>query len=120
MHPTAPWCSENRRPASHDWTDQDMLIALLPEEPAIAGLAPARVYWWRTSREGAVLDSGEDELRPLRSRFPAERLRMLVPASVTNLYRVAMPVRRAYAVRAALPSSLADRLSTVVEYFHLI
>ena len=97
-----------------------MLIALLPEEPAIAGLAPARVYWWRTSREGAVLDSGEDELQALRSRFPAERLRLLAPASVTNLYRVAMPVRRASAVRAALPFALEDQLSQELEELHLV
>lgn len=97
-----------------------MLIALLPEEPAIAGLAPVRVYWWQTSRNGMVLDAGEDELPALRSRFPAERLRLLAPASVTNLYRVAMPVRRASAVRAALPFALEDQLSQELEELHLV
>lgn len=97
-----------------------MLIVLLPDAPIIEGLAPATLYWWRTSREGVLLESGEDGLRTLRLRFPAERLRMLAPASVANLYRVAMPVRRASAARAALPYALEDQLGQELDELHLV
>ena len=97
-----------------------MLIVLLPETPVIEGLESPPVYWWRTGREGAVLESGQDELTALRARFPAERLRLLAPANTTNLYRVSIPVRRASAVRAALPFALEDQLGQELEELHLV
>lgn len=97
-----------------------MLIVLLPEAPEIQGLEPARLHWWRTGREGALLESGEDDLGALRSRFAGERLRALAPAAAVNLYRVAMPVRRPAAVRAALPFALEDHLGQELEELHLV
>ncbi len=97
-----------------------MLIVLLPEMPAVEGLEAAQLHWWRTSREGALLEAGQDELAPLRARFPAERLRLLAPANATNLYRVAIPVRRASAVNAALPFALEDHLGQELEELHLV
>lgn len=97
-----------------------MLIVLLPEMPAIEGLEPSPLYWWRTSREGALLEQGQDDLSALRVRFPAERLRLLAPASTVNLYRVAMPVRRTAAVQAALPYALEDQLGQELEELHLV
>ena len=97
-----------------------MLIVLLPEMPAVEGLEAAQLHWWRTSRDGALLDSGQDQLAPLRARFPAERLRLLAPANATNLYRVAIPVRRSSAVNAALPFALEDHLGQELEELHLV
>lgn len=97
-----------------------MLIVLLPEMPAVEGLETAQLHWWLTSREGALLESGQDELAPLRVRFPAERLRLLAPANATNLYRVAIPVRRTSAVNAALPFALEDHLGQELEELHLV
>ncbi len=97
-----------------------MLIVLLPEMPAIEGLEQPPLHWWRTSREGALLESGQDQLSALRVRFPMERLRLLAPANTTNLYRVAIPVRRASAVRAALPFALEDQLGQELEELHLV
>src|SRR5690554_7336785 len=100
------WCSENRRPASHEQTDHTMLIVLLPEPLLAAGLESPPLYWWRLGREGGLLESGQDDLPALRRRYPAERLRLLAPATATSLYRVSIPVRRASAARAALPFAL--------------
>ena len=97
-----------------------MLIVLLPDVPAVEGLEAAQLHWWRTSREGALLEAGQDELAPLRVRFPAERLRLLAPANATNLYRVAIPVRRTAAVNAALPFALEDHLGQELEELHLV
>lgn len=97
-----------------------MLIVLLPETPVVEGVAPLPLHWWRTSREGALQESGQDELATLRARFPAERLRLLAPANSTNLYRIAIPVRRASAVRAALPFALEDQLGQELEELHLV
>lgn len=97
-----------------------MLIVLLPEMPAIEGLDPPLLYWWRISREGALVESGQDELSALRVRFPAERLRLLAPANTVNLYRIAIPVRRASAARAALPFALEDQLGQELEDLHLV
>ena len=97
-----------------------MLIVLLPELPAVQGLQATPLYWWQTSREGAVLDTGQAELAALRQRFPTERLRLLAPANATNLYRVAIPVRSASAVKAALPFALEDHLGQELEELHLV
>lgn len=97
-----------------------MLIVLLQEIPVIEGLEPPTLHWWRTGREGAVLESGEDELAALRTRFPAERLRLLAPPNTVNLYRVEIPVRRAAAVRAALPFALEDHLGQELDELHLV
>ena len=97
-----------------------MLIVLLPELLADDGLDAAPLYWWRTSREGSLLDAGQAELAALRQRFPAERLRLLAPANTTNLYRAAIPVRSASAVKAALPFALEDHLGQELEELHLV
>ena len=97
-----------------------MLIVLLPELPADEELQAVPLYWWRTSREGALLDAGQAELAVLRQRFATERLRLLAPANATNLYRVAIPVRSASAVRAALPFALEDHLGQELEELHLV
>lgn len=97
-----------------------MLIVLLPEAPEVQDLEPTRLHWWRTSREGALLESGQDDLETLRARFAGERLRALAPAAAVNLYRVAIPVRRSAAVRAALPFALEDQLGQELEELHLV
>src|SRR5690554_3572657 len=97
-----------------------MLIVLLPEPLLAAGLESPPLYWWRLGREGALLESGQDDLPALRKRYPAERLRLLVPATATNLYRVSIPVRRASAARAALPFALENQLGQKLEELHLI
>lgn len=97
-----------------------MLIVLLPELPVVEGLDAAPLYWWRTSRDGALMEAGHADLAALRQRFPAERLRLLAPAHATNLYRVAIPVRSASAVRAALPYALEDQLGQELEELHLV
>ena len=107
-----------------------MLIVLLPDLPGAtasgvdtsgaAALAPVALHWWRTARDGRLQESGQDSLAELRSRFPAERLRALAPATAVNLYRVAIPVRRATAARAALPFALEDQLGQELEELHLV
>lgn len=97
-----------------------MLIVLLPDLPGIETLEPARLQWWRTGRDGTLEESGQDSLSQLRSRFPTERLRALAPATTVNLYRVAIPVRRAAAARAALPFALEDQLGQELEELHLV
>ncbi|WGK60753.1 type II secretion system protein GspL [Halopseudomonas sp. SMJS2] len=97
-----------------------MLIVLLPDFPGIETLEPTRLQWWRTGRDGTLEESGQDPLTQLRSRFPAERLRALAPATAVNLYRVAIPVRRAAAARAALPYALEDQLGQELEELHLV
>jgi len=67
-----------------------------------------------------LLESGQDDLEALRSRFAGERLRALAPAAAVNLYRVAIPVRRPSAVRAALPFALEDQLGQELEELHLV
>lgn len=97
-----------------------MLIVLLPEPSLTAGLESPPLYWWRLGREGGLLESGQDDLPALRRRYPAERLRLLAPATVTSLYRVSIPVRRASAARAALPFALEDQLGQELEELHLV
>jgi len=97
-----------------------MLIVLLPEPLLAAGLESPPLYWWRLGREGGLLESGQDDLPALRRRYPAERLRLLAPATATNLYRVSIPVRRASAARAALPFALEDQLGQELEELHLV
>ncbi|SDS69723.1 general secretion pathway protein L [Halopseudomonas xinjiangensis] len=97
-----------------------MLIVLLPESESASTQAPATWNWWRLDKEGSVLDSGESRLAELRTRFPAERIRGLVPASAVTLYRVAMPVRRQAAIRAALPFALEDSLGQELEELHFV
>lgn len=97
-----------------------MLIVLLPDFPGIETLEPTRLQWWRTGRDGTPEESGQDSLSQLRSRFTTERLRALAPATAVNLYRVAIPVRRAAAARAALPFALEDQLGQELEELHLV
>lgn len=97
-----------------------MLIVLLPERPTDDGLEAVPLHWWRTSREASLLEKGQDKLAALRVRFPGERLRLLAPANAINLYRVAIPVRRTAAVRAALPFALEDQLGQELEELHLV
>ena len=97
-----------------------MLIVLLPESTGASDQSGLPWYWWRLDKDGAILDSGHHQLKELRSRFPGERIRGLVPASAVTLYRVAMPVRRQSAIRAALPFALEDSLSQELEELHFV
>jgi len=95
-----------------------MLIVLLPDS-----LTPEQeplVHWWRLERDSAILEAGHDLLGTLRQRFPAEKMRALVPPGAVTLYRVAIPVRRAAAVRAALPFALEDQVSQELEELHFV
>lgn len=95
-----------------------MLIVLLPENLLPDSSGPIRMHWWHTDREGSLLDAGLDTLEALRARFAAERMRALVPPSAVTLYRVRIPVRKASAVRAALPFALEDFLSQELDELH--
>lgn len=115
----AGWFCANKRPASHDNnTDRNMLIVLLPD--SFTSEQEPLVHWWRLERDSAILDAGHDGLGALRQRFPGERMRALVPPGAVTLYRVAIPVRRAAAVRAALPYALEDQVSQELEELHFV
>lgn len=97
-----------------------MLIVLLPESPSDSAQNATPWHWWRLDKDGSVLDSGQNRLGELKARFPGERIRGLVPSSAVTLYRVAMPVRRQSAVRAALPFALEDSLGQELEELHFV
>lgn len=97
-----------------------MLIVLLPESSSAEQLASLPLYWWRSDAASVLAESGQDSLARLRVRFPAERLRVLAPATVVNLHRVAIPVRSTAAARAALPFALEDQLGQELEDLHLV
>ena len=95
-----------------------MLIVLLPEHLKPENAGPVQMHWWHTDRDGSLVDAGLDTLEALRQRHPAERMRALVPPSAVTLYRVKIPVRKASAVRAALPFALEDFLSQELDELH--
>ena len=97
-----------------------MLIVLLPEAAHAGAEPPAALHWWRLDKENRVADQGHSALSELRGRFAGERIRALVPASAVTLYRIAIPVRRASAVRAALPFALEDSLSQELDELHFV
>lgn len=95
-----------------------MLIVLLPEHLQPDSPGPVRMHWWHTDRDGSLVDAGLNTLDELHAQYPAERMRALVPPSAVTLYRVRLPVRKASAVRAALPYALEDYLSQELEELH--
>ncbi|WP_150305451.1 type II secretion system protein GspL [Pseudomonas saliphila] len=95
-----------------------MLIVLLPEHLQPDSPGPVRMHWWHTDRDGSLVDAGLNTLDELHAKYPAERMRALVPPSAVTLYRVRLPVRKASAVRAALPYALEDFLSQELEELH--
>lgn len=98
-----------------------MLIVLLPDAAVSAEqLTVTALSWWRTDATGLEVESGQHSLTELRTRFPAERLRALAPATAVSLHRVAIPVRSASAARAALPFALEDQLGQELEDLHLV
>lgn len=97
-----------------------MLIVLLPESTNASSLSAAPWHWWRLDKDGSILDSGAHGLTELRSRFPGERIRGLVPSSAVTLYRLPMPVKRQSAIRAALPFALEDSLGQELEELHFV
>lgn len=97
-----------------------MLIVLLPENPPLPGSSATALPWWRLDREGQLLEEGHNTLADLRLRFAGERLRALAPAMAVGLYRLAMPVKRAASIRAALPYALEDQLSQDLELLHCV
>lgn len=97
-----------------------MLIVLLPEAAHASAEPPAALHWWRLDKEARLVEHGQSGLSDLRSRFVGERIRALVPASAVTLYRIAIPVRRASAVRAALPFALEDSLSQELDELHFV
>ncbi|UAW97480.1 hypothetical protein KEM63_11750 [Halopseudomonas nanhaiensis] len=97
-----------------------MLIVLLPESTNVTAPSAAPWHWWRLDKDGSILDSGAHALPELRSRFPAERIRGLVPSSAVTLYRLPMPVKRQSAIRAALPFALEDSLGQELDELHFV
>ncbi|PKM30166.1 MAG: hypothetical protein CVV07_07005 [Gammaproteobacteria bacterium HGW-Gammaproteobacteria-11] len=97
-----------------------MLIVLLPECRQEEDLAQLPLYWWQLERDGQIVSQGQDALSTLKARFPTERLRALAPPMAVSLYRLVMPVRRAAAIRAALPFALEDQLSQDLEMLHCV
>lgn len=97
-----------------------MLIVLLPEDHQDDGQAAPPLHWWRLERDGSVQEAGCDSLTLLKSRFAGQRLRALAPGTAVSLYRLDMPVRRAAAVRAALPYALEDHLSQDLDLLHCV
>ncbi|MEH6386440.1 MAG: type II secretion system protein GspL [Pseudomonas profundi] len=95
-----------------------MLIVLLPEHLQPDSPGPVRIHWWHTDRDGSLVDAGHDTLEALHDQYPTERMRALVPPSAVTLYRVRIPVRKASAVRAALPFALEDFLSQELDELH--
>ncbi|MFN3579302.1 MAG: type II secretion system protein GspL [Pseudomonas sp.] len=97
-----------------------MLIVLLPEIQHEEGQTPQSLHWWRLERDGQLLEQGQSELSDLHGRFASERVRALAPSTAVSLYRLTMPVRRAAAIRAALPFALEDQLSQDLEVVHCV
>lgn len=97
-----------------------MLIVLLPENLQPEQPETTVMTWWRLDRDGRPVEQGENSLDELKSRFSGEKMRALVPPSAVTLYRVSIPVRRAAAVRAALPFALEDKMSQELEELHFV
>lgn len=97
-----------------------MLIVLLPEDLQDDDQMAPALHWWRLERDGSIQEAGCDTLALLRSRFAGQRLRALAPGTAVSLYRLEMPVRRAAAVRAALPFALEDQVSQDLELLHCV
>ncbi|HDZ56304.1 MAG TPA: hypothetical protein ENI17_10450 [Pseudomonas xinjiangensis] len=97
-----------------------MLIVLLPESMRTDIEEQISVSWWRMERGGTAQEKGSDTLADLHDRFAAEKIRALVPASAVTLHRVSIPVRRASAVRAALPFALEDHVSQELDELHFV
>ncbi len=97
-----------------------MLIVLLPDNLQPDQPDPAVMTWWRLDRDNRPVEQGENSLDELKSRFSGEKMRALVPAAAVTLYRVSIPVRRAAAVRAALPFALEDKMSQELEELHFV
>lgn len=97
-----------------------MLIVLLPEDLQDDDQNTQPLHWWRLERDGRIQETGCDNLAQLKSRFAGQRLRALAPGTAVSLYRLEMPVRRAAAVRAALPFALEDQLSQDLELLHCV
>lgn len=95
-----------------------MLIVLVPD--SLDSEMEPEVHWWRLERDSAILEAGRDSLGTLRQRFAQEKMRALVPPDAVTLYRVSIPVRRASAVRAALPYALEDQVSQELEDLHFV
>lgn len=97
-----------------------MLIVLLPEDLQPDDEHATSLHWWLLDREGCLQESGCDTPENLRGRFTGQRLRALAPATAVSLYRLDMPLRRAAAVRAALPFALEDQLSQDLDLLHCV